>query len=453
MTPLLQAVQEGWREHATLFIRNGAHVNIAPGPDGVTPLHAACASAMRGIVALMLRGCPNADVRDAHGRTPLHYAVAQRNPGDGRVQACLEAGADPTLHDDDGRNALHLLKAPEFVAWLVQLGCEPMLEDSHGNLPLHLALAEEDAVGMVQELLAAGAHPDALDGSGQTALHICACKGWAGAAVELLAAGALPDAEDATGQPVIFLAAAHGHTEVVQALLVARADVDGADEQGVTPLMAALRAGHEACARALVDNGADVEAADVKGMTVARYATKAGLQSVLLRAPSRVGKRSLMASSKLVANASGMWTMSRGPQHWSTLGASSSALHSPVHDVASAASPRLPVASAVADPAQATASPAAGTPATHKLRTSSGWLLDVQPGAVLPAEAGAAAGSTGQSELRGAEAASAPLRAAPADSSGPPGDGPGHSAAQEPQWKMSGLRSESLDTDSSSLTD
>ena len=40
------------------------------------------------------------DARSANGLTPLHWAAANGTPE--TIEALLEAGADPTVRDDDG---------------------------------------------------------------------------------------------------------------------------------------------------------------------------------------------------------------------------------------------------------------------------------------------------------------------------------------------------------------
>ncbi len=295
-TPLSQAIRRGWREHAVLLLKNGAHVSLAPAADGVTPLHQACASDMKGLALLMIRSAPNVDIRDAAGRTPLMWAVDQ-NWTDGRVATCLEAGADPSLLDHEGRSALHSCVMPAAVPVFVEMGCDPMAEDNHGDAPMHVLLSRGDHAEAVAELIQAGAHPDTLSGKGNTCLHMCAQLDRPLSCALLLAANAEPDAEDSAGQTALFLAAKLGREEVAYQLLRAGAQVDATDEHGDTPLFVAIRGGHRAIARELVQNGADVQARNNKDDSVRREAEAAGMADLLSLSGDPTPRKTLFTKS------------------------------------------------------------------------------------------------------------------------------------------------------------
>jgi len=295
-TPLSQAIRLGWREHAVLMLKNGAHVSLAPGVDGVTPLHQACASDMKGLALLMIKSAPNVDIRDAAGRTPLMWAV-DRSWTDGRVATCLEAGADPSLLDHEGRSALHTCVMPAAVPVFVDMGCDPMAEDNHGDAPMHVLVAQGDHAEALAELIQAGAHPDTLSGKHTTCLHMCAELDRPKCSALLLAADAEPDAEDSAGQTPLFIAAKLGHNDVAYQLLRAGAQVDATDEHGDTPLFVAVRAGHEHIAKELVHNGADVAARNNKDDSVRREAEAAGMLHLLSLSSDPAPRKTLFTKS------------------------------------------------------------------------------------------------------------------------------------------------------------
>ena len=295
-TPLSQAIRLGWREHAVLLLKNGAHVSLAPGSDGITPLHQACASEMNGLALLMIDAAPNVDIRDASGRTPLMWAVDHAWT-DGRVATCLQAGADPSLLDHEGRSALHTCVMPAAVPVFVDMGCDPMAEDNHGDAPMHVLVAHGDHAEALAELIQAGAHPDTLSGKNMTSLHMCAELDRQKCSALLLAAGAEPDAEDAMGQTALFVAAKLGHSEVAFQLLRAGAQVDATDEHGDTPLFVAIRGGHADIAGELVHNGADVKARNNKDDSVRREAEAAGMLQLLALSSNPAPRKTLFTKS------------------------------------------------------------------------------------------------------------------------------------------------------------
>jgi ankyrin repeat protein len=67
------------------------------------------------------------------------------------VQALLEAGADATVEDKDGRNPLHLAAgseswdAPEVVDELIEAGADATAQDEDGRNPLHFAAGSKSS--------------------------------------------------------------------------------------------------------------------------------------------------------------------------------------------------------------------------------------------------------------------------------------------------------------------
>lgn len=100
---------------------------------------------------------------------------------------------------------------------------------------------------------------------------------------ELLAAGADPNADAVPryeGRPALFHAATFGYVEVAQALIDRGANVDYADPSGLTPLMVASLNGPPAMVELLLSKGASV---DVRagGATPITEATRKGDPLVL----------------------------------------------------------------------------------------------------------------------------------------------------------------------------
>jgi ankyrin repeat protein len=105
---------------------------------------------------------------DRSGRTPLHYAVADRDAE--RVRALLAEGADPAATDDDGWTPLHFAaqeNAAEVAGLLLDAGAPVNARDVNGNSPLHNAVFNSQGCGDLIDLLRArGADPYATNNYG-----------------------------------------------------------------------------------------------------------------------------------------------------------------------------------------------------------------------------------------------------------------------------------------------
>src|SRR5437870_10668025 len=126
------------------------------------------------------------NARDAHGMTPLDYAVEQNDIGS--VLALIHAGADVNARSNTGRTALSwaaLHGYIEIARALAQAGAGLNVKDAQGGTPFTLAF-EAGHFEVVQALIKAGADADpsqvrkdvnAQDGSGDTPLVHAAKRG------------------------------------------------------------------------------------------------------------------------------------------------------------------------------------------------------------------------------------------------------------------------------------
>lgn len=140
----------------------------------------------------------------------------------------------------------------------------------------------------VREMLGRGAHVDARDANGRTALYRVARSGHVDVVRELVSRGADVDARAHVGWTALIVAAARSHTAVVHELVAHGADVNASDGDGGTPLIHAAIYGAAESAAELVRVGADVNAQDRDGwspLVLASFSGKVDVVRVLLATP------------------------------------------------------------------------------------------------------------------------------------------------------------------------
>ncbi|KAL2684689.1 hypothetical protein Neosp_005774 [[Neocosmospora] mangrovei] len=176
----------------------GADINKREFRRGQTPLMSAIVRDLDIAVHILDYG-PDLNAADNAGNGPLHYAVSQygkplfdapfvendESKKSGRLHillsALLEAGADPSLANEEGQTPLHLfdvrslLKYPELIELLVKFGANTEDRDSMGHTPLFRQIGRaQDPMEqhqLVKVFKKASANLHARDNSGRTLLH------------------------------------------------------------------------------------------------------------------------------------------------------------------------------------------------------------------------------------------------------------------------------------------
>ncbi|XP_049941127.1 serine/threonine-protein phosphatase 6 regulatory ankyrin repeat subunit B-like [Schistocerca serialis cubense] len=146
-------------------------------------------------------------------------------------------------------------------------------QDEQGQTALQLAVHRNDCC--VRILLEAGANPRVKDNQGKEPLHITASHGNAMIAEELIAAGADVTAKDDTGRIPLHWAAEAGSVEVMKLLLQKADQqtprgIDVQDNDGCTPLLLAVRS--EPAVKLLLSEGASVSIRNHSGRTALQAA-------------------------------------------------------------------------------------------------------------------------------------------------------------------------------------
>lgn len=307
-------------------------------------------AALRGELAKLCAalpfGSPRAavDASDAHGRTPLHYAVAG-----GRGAACAAAlvdrGADVHAQDAAGASPLAyaafagdvplvqlLLRAqtaqatplsPPALAAAALRGHTALLSalfpsDATTTAPATTAATEsgvrwaaagQGSADFAAELLKRGAAAAAArDGRGRTPLHAACAAGNAAVALLLLDAGADAAAADGAQRTALHHAAAGDAPAAVVARLLRAAPalaaaVDGA---GRTALHIAAARGSTNALRALIEGGADVNACDARKAKPLHHASFRGHCACAALLIDAASQRSAASAKTEMGDAAGM---------------------------------------------------------------------------------------------------------------------------------------------------
>ncbi|KAL7782529.1 ankyrin repeat-containing domain protein [Trichoderma ceciliae] len=200
---------------------------------------------------LPFRKRANVDLADVYGRTPISYAVWNRNAT--LVKLLLKAGARSRSKDELGGTPLSYAfcnQHDEIINLLLKQRRGTDAEDDINSLLLSAAKKGDEEV--IRLLLKTGRANIEVQGAwGQTALINAAIFGHQAVVKVLLEAGADLSLKDEDGQTALMRAASRGNKAVVKVLLEAGADLSIKDKDGQTALMYAARWGNKAAVRML----------------------------------------------------------------------------------------------------------------------------------------------------------------------------------------------------------
>jgi ankyrin repeat protein len=206
---------------------SAAAAQTAPGADQAARYTGLLAAAHRGDMAAVQRDLAakaRVDVRDAHGRTPLHVATfAKRRDV---IRALAAAGADLGALENDRYDAVTIAAVAddeETLRVLLALGASAKLTTSRYDGTALIAAAHLGHDGVVRQLIAAGAPLDHVNNLHWTAVIESIVLGDGGMRHQatlkaLIDAGANLQLADRAGRTPLALAKDRGYAAMVSML-------------------------------------------------------------------------------------------------------------------------------------------------------------------------------------------------------------------------------------------
>ncbi|KAI9247351.1 ankyrin repeat-containing domain protein [Sporodiniella umbellata] len=248
-------IQSGITPTATLSVSNEqatANVTLTE-QNGTTLFEAAQKGSFQTVRYLLDNKLATVDDVDEQGATALHHATLANN------DICLKYLID--------RGAVVDAAGGELKA-----------------TPLHWA-SRQGRIASVHRLIREGADPSLKDSQGFNALHLAVHSSHEMLVLYLLYLDMDVDVTDAIGgHTALMWAAYQGHAQSVDVLLRFGASTTIKDSAQLTPLHWAAVRGNKLCIRKLLEYGADVEARDGSGKSVMDYIKEKGYAREWVRA-------------------------------------------------------------------------------------------------------------------------------------------------------------------------
>lgn len=175
-TPLLAACRCYSSDLPMYLVKHGADVTVVDPKDSQTLLHKAARRNWEDFTLLLLQHHLAIDAFDKYGKTPLSYAVSNKNVR--LVSVLLSYGASTLYADNTGDTVLHSAVANNDLTtarMLLQAGSQVDRQNKKGETPLHIAY-DKRSLEMLKLLARYGACIDIPDNQGKIVIdQISAC--------------------------------------------------------------------------------------------------------------------------------------------------------------------------------------------------------------------------------------------------------------------------------------
>ncbi len=149
------AAQRGWLENVRFLLSYGANPDARDPDQGATPLHVCAEGNYVEVAETLLKAGADLHAKDRSGRTPLHTAAYW---GAAEVVRLLVAhGADVHARDEDRQTPLHAATAGNsgavaVVQALLEAGADRSATDCQGKTAAQRALEQADAFPVCREI-------------------------------------------------------------------------------------------------------------------------------------------------------------------------------------------------------------------------------------------------------------------------------------------------------------
>ncbi len=239
---------------------------------------AATAGNLEKVKELVEKDPQQVQLKDATGRTPLHWAC--RGVHFDVLKYLVEKGANINALDNNGIAPLHSLTTRahlEGMSFLLAHHADINIRTPQNDTPLHYAAITRNAA-VVKILLENGAEPSARNRNGQTPLDLAAAVGNKEAVDSLLDKGAVMDASGERAYDVLLTAAANGLERLAKLVMEKEGQglfKDGSRNKNL--MLEAVKGGSVEIVKTLTAENVPLETkADIYGWTPIHYAACQG---------------------------------------------------------------------------------------------------------------------------------------------------------------------------------
>ncbi|MDD9139704.1 MAG: ankyrin repeat domain-containing protein [Candidatus Cardinium sp.] len=300
---LILAIESNDVQKAAALIRDRQNINDTDF-FGYSPLHYAVKRGKVPIVSLLIKAKVLLNqVSTQHGNTPLLLAI---ETGHKKITSLLlTAGADTTIKNHLGYNALHLAiqhKREDLVQLLLEAAAPYNSCTPEGYTPLLLAI-QAGSIPMVQQLVKCNNIIDCQDQNGYNALHWAIKKQAKAIFTILVQSGKFNvQAVSQKGETPLHLIAANRNIHpsfLKQLLSVSVLQVNATDAAGSTPLHYAAAANHFKAVQGLVRHAnIQVNQQNHAGQTALHYAVANNHVAMVKQLLTRVDSAVSLANKK-----------------------------------------------------------------------------------------------------------------------------------------------------------
>ena len=251
------------------ILDHGAHIN-AVNKDGATPLLLACSTANEEAMKLLLKAKANPKIAYADGDTSLHQAIAAFCSKEA-IQEIIDHGVEVNTVNKRGRTALLLgcfYRQMDSVKVLLEAGANPSVADEEGFSCLHAAIDGYCSKDTVQALIDHGAHIDATRKDGTNALLRACTTGQSDSVMFLLEAKADTNIAKPNGNTCLHEAInGHCNGEALQKIVQQGVSVNYVNNKSETALLHACYTAQAESVKLLLENRADPNISDAYSHT------------------------------------------------------------------------------------------------------------------------------------------------------------------------------------------